>query len=238
MPARVWEWLQNAITNISSFFNDILNTAAEMTPQFVNTIISFVSELPGKIWDGIIGAVSAVTEWGNQLLTAGINAAQNLVNSIWSTLCELPGQMLDIGKNLVQGLWNGINDAKNWVLDKIKGFGESILNGIKSFFGIASPSKLFEEQIGKNLALGLGEGFTDSMKSVSKQMQNSIPTEFGVEPTLNVAYNQGFAAQPQVSGNSGITVHIENFVNNRAQDVQAFAQELEFYSRRNNFALG
>ena len=238
LPARGWEWLQNAITNISSFFNDILNTAAEMTPQFVNTIISFVSELPGKIWDGIIGAVSAVTEWGNQLLTAGINAAQNLVNSIWSTLCELPGQMLDIGKNLVQGLWNGINDAKNWVLDKIKGFGESILNGIKSFFGIASPSKLFEEQIGKNLALGLGEGFTDSMKSVSKQMQNSIPTEFGVEPTLNVAYNQGFAAQPQVSGNSGITVHIENFVNNRAQDVQAFAQELEFYSRRNNFALG
>ena len=238
LPARVWEWLQNAITNISSFFNDILNTAAEMTPQFVNTIISFVSELLGKIWDGIIGAVSAVTEWENQLLTAGINAAQNLVNSIWSTLCELPGQMLDIGKNLVQGLWNGINDAKNWVLDKIKGFGESILNGIKSFFGIASPSKLFEEQIGKNLALGLGEGFTDSMKSVSKQMQNSIPTEFGVEPTLNVAYNQGFAAQPQVSGNSGITVHIENFVNNRAQDVQAFAQELEFYSRRNNFALG
>ena len=241
LPARVWEWLQNAITNISSFFNDILNTAAEMTPQFVNTIISFVSELPGKIWDGIIGAVSAVTEWGNQLLTAGINAAQNLVNSIWSTLCELPGQMLDIGKNLVQGLWNGINDAKNWVLDKIKGFGESILNGIKSFFGIASPSKLFEEQIGKNLALGVGEGFSDSMKDISKQMQSAIPTDFNVEPTLSVAYNPSLT-QPQVEtpnfAHSGITVNIENFVNNRAQDVQAFAQELEFYSRRNNFALG
>ena len=146
--------------------------------------------------------------------------------------------MLNIGGVLVRGLWDGISNVTDWVLDKIRGFGSSILNGIKSFFGIASPSKLFEEQIGKNLALGLGEGFTDSMKSVSKQMQNSIPTEFGVEPTLNVAYNQGFAAQPQVSGNSGITVHIENFVNNRAQDVQAFAQELEFYSRRNNFALG
>ncbi len=241
LPARVWEWLQNAITNISSFFNDILNTAAEMTPQFVNTIISFVSELPSKIWDGIIGAVSAVTDWGNQLLTAGINAAQNLVNGIWSTLCELPGQMLDIGKNLVQGLWNGINDAKNWVLDKIKGFGESILNGIKSFFGIASPSKLFEEQIGKNLALGLGEGFSDSMKDISKQMQSAIPTDFNVEPTLSVAYNPSLT-QPQVEtpnfAHSGITVNIENFVNNRAQDVQAFAQELEFYSRRNNFALG
>ena len=66
--------------------------------------------------------------------------------------------MFDIGKNLVQGLWNGINNAKDWVLNKIRGFGESILKGIKSFFGIASPSKLFEEQVGKNLALGVGEG--------------------------------------------------------------------------------
>lgn len=112
------------------------------------------------------------------------------------------------------------------------------MSGIKSFFGIASPSKLFENEIGKNLALGLGEGFTDSMKNVSKQMQNSIPTEFDAAPTLSVAYNQGFAAQPQASGNTGLTVHIENFVNNRAQDVQAFAQELEFYSRRSNYATG
>ena len=73
--------------------------------------------------------------------------------------------MLDIGKNLVEGLWNGINDAKNWVLGKIKGFGESILNGIKSFFGIASPSKLFKEQVGKNLALGVVDDFNDRMKN-------------------------------------------------------------------------
>ena len=31
---------------------------------------------------------------------------------------------------------------------------------------------------------------------------------------------------------------IERFVNNRSQDVQAFAQELEFYARRSNFATG
>ena len=112
------------------------------------------------------------------------------------------------------------------------------LSGFKNFFGIASPSKLFENEVGKNLALGLGEGFTDSMKDVSKQMQNSIPTEFGVKPSSNVAYNQGFEARTQDSGGLGISVHVENFINNRAQDVQAFAQELEFYSRRSSFAYG
>ena len=65
---------------------------------------------------------------------------------------------------------DGLYPRKKY-LDKIRGFGSSTLNGIKSFFGIASPSKLFEEQIGKNLALGVGEGFSGSMKDISKQMQ-------------------------------------------------------------------
>lgn len=241
LPARVWEWLQNAIARVGEFFGNIINTAGSKASEFVSTVINFVGELPGRIWNGIIGAVSSVASWGGQLLSAGIGAAQNLVNGIWNTICELPGKMLNIGGDLVRGLWEGISNVTDWVLDKIRGFGSSILNGIKSFFGIASPSKLFEEQIGKNLALGVGEGFSGSMKDISKQMQSAIPTDFNVEPTLSMAYNSSLT-QPQVENpnfaHSGITVNIENFVNNRAQDVQAFAQELEFYSRRSSFALG
>ena len=189
----------------------------------------------------ILGIVFTVANNISQFFSAGVNAAQNLVNGIWSTICELPGKMLNIGEDLVRGLWNGISNVTDWVLDKIRGFGSSILNGIKSFFGIASPSKLFEEQIGKNLALGVGEGFSGSMKDISKQMQSAIPTDFNVEPNLSMAYNSNLT-HPQVEApnfsHSGIIVNIENFVNNRAQDVQAFAQELEFYSRRSSLALG
>ena len=171
-----------------------------MAPQFVNTIINFMSELPGKIWNAIVGAVSNVSNWGSQLLSAGINAAQNLVNGIWNEISKIPGQMLEIGTNLVQGLWNGISNATSWVLDKIKGFGESILNGIKSFFGIASPSKLFEEQIGKNLALGVGEGFEETMKNVSKQMEMAIPTDF--DTSLNTAINYANPSEELVTNKS------------------------------------
>ena len=37
--------------------------------------------------------------------------------------------------------------------------------------GIASPSKLFRDEIGANLALGIGEGFSDEMKNVQRQME-------------------------------------------------------------------
>ena len=99
------------------------------------------------------------------------------------------GSLLDVGKNIVQGLWNGINNAKDWVLGKIKGFGKAILNGIKGIFGIHSPSTVFRDQVGKNLALGIGEGFEDEMKEVTNEMQNAIPTSFNTD--LNVGSSVG-----------------------------------------------
>lgn len=89
----------------------------------------------------------------------------------------MPGKMLEVGKNLVQGIWNGISDAASWIWDKISGFCSGIVDKIKGFFGIHSPSKLFADEIGKMLGLGLGEGFDDSLGSVYKDMQNAIDYE-------------------------------------------------------------
>ena len=92
--------------------------------------------------------------------------------------------MHDVGKNLVSGIWEGIKNAKNWLLDKVKEWCGNILNGIKGFFGIHSPSKVFRDEIGTNLALGVGEGFSDTMKEVSNDMSASIPKEFDINSTV------------------------------------------------------
>ena len=71
------------------------------------------------------------------------------------------------------------------IKDKIKGLGSTITNAIKSVFGIASPSKVFRDQIGKNLALGIGEGFSDEMAQVTSEMEDAIPTSFDTELTAS-----------------------------------------------------
>ena len=80
--------------------------------------------------------------------------------------------MKDVGLNLIKGLWNGIGDAASWLWGKITGFCNSILSKIKGFFGIHSPSKVFADEIGQYLGLGLGEGFEDSLSGVYKDMKN------------------------------------------------------------------
>ena len=80
----------------------------------------------------------------------------------------IPGKTVSIGINLVKGLWNGISNMQSWVISKVRGFGNSVLTGLKNFFGIHSPSKVMEEQIGKNLALGVANGITKHKKHAKK----------------------------------------------------------------------
>ena len=104
-------------------------------------------------------------------------AAGKVFSAIWEGIKQLPGMLLGVGKNIVQGLWDGISGATGWLWDKISGFCSGIVDKIKGFFGIHSPSKLFNQEIGKFLALGLGEGFDDNLGKVYKQMKSAVDFE-------------------------------------------------------------
>lgn len=80
-------------------------------------------------------------------------------------------------QGIVEGLWQGIQAMGSWIKEKVSGFFGGIVNGVKGLLGIHSPSKVFAD-IGDNMALGLGEGFGNSISSVTKDIEKSIPTEF------------------------------------------------------------
>jgi hypothetical protein len=93
----------------------------------------------------------------------------------------------DMGDNIVKGLWEGIYGATDWLKRKIKSFAEGIIDTFKDKFHIHSPSQVFADVIGKNLALGIGKGFTDNMQAVSKLMAQSVPTAFDYRFTSTVS---------------------------------------------------
>ena len=104
------------------------------------------------------------------------------------------GKMAEVGGNLLKGLWQGISDAGAWLWNQISGFFGGIVDGIKDFFGIHSPSKLFAN-LGGFMAEGLGEGFGDEMKDVSKSMQNAIPSDFDLDMNDTVSGFNGVQTQ-------------------------------------------
>lgn len=131
----------------------------------------------GRIWTWLTNTINNVINWGRDLANKGKSAALDLVNNIINTITELPGKVLEIGKNIVQGLWNGITGAGNWLKDKIFGFAGGIIDGFKKAFGIHSPSLVMNKEIGRFLALGLGEGFEDNIAKAYRQMKSAVDFE-------------------------------------------------------------
>lgn len=170
---------------------DLLIALIQALPQIITTIVNAIPKIITGIVNALIGNIDKIIMAGVQLFVALIKNLPKIIVEIVKAVPQILsglveafkngiGSMAEVGKNLIQGLWNGINNAKDWVLNKIKGFGSAILDGIKGFFGIHSPSRVFRDEIGSNLALGLGEGFTQEMNNVSDMMEDSIPTDFNV----------------------------------------------------------
>lgn len=83
----------------------------------------------------------------------------------------------DVGRQLIEGLWNGIQEKWNKLKNKVGELGGSIVQKFKDVFGIKSPSRVFRDEIGKFLPLGMYEGFNDELDNVYGKMQKAINFE-------------------------------------------------------------
>ena len=177
LPGKIWEILVNIVTNFINWGLEIQAKANEAVTGLVTNVINWFKQLPGNIWNWLVQTVTKIAQWGINMQNKAKSAMSNMVNGIINTIKNLPGKMLEIGKNIVSGIWNGISNMASWLWNKISGWCSGIFDNIKSFFGIHSPSTLFADEIGTNLALGLGEGFDDSLKDVYKDMRSTVDFE-------------------------------------------------------------
>ena len=140
----------------------MISRGRTIATNFIKGVVNFVRQLPSKIGTYLSNALSRVTTWGSNLVAKGKKAASDLFSGIVEKISGLPSKLTSIGSDLVKGLWNGISNMAGWIKSKISGFGDGVLNSLKKFFGIASPSKLMRDEVGRYIAEGIGVGVTDN----------------------------------------------------------------------------
>lgn len=157
-------------------------------------LIDKVPEIIEKLFDAFIRNFPKIVEAGGQLIGKLIVGIIGSLGTLYSRVPEIIHTVVkgissgyqtikNAGLNLVAGIWEGISGSLGWIKNKIKGWVGNVTKFIKNLFGIHSPSKLFKDEIGTNLALGIGEGFTDTMNDVQQEMADAIPTKF--DTTIN-----------------------------------------------------
>lgn len=186
LPSKIWNFLTDIVSKIISWSGDIASKATTAATNFVTNIVNKITELPSKIWNFLTEAIGKAADFARDFADKALEAGRDFFDNIVDKINDIPDEMLDIGRNIVEGIWNGIKNAKDWLLDKIGGFAGDVIDGVTDFFGIGSPSRVMRDEVGVWLAKGIGVGFTDTMREVTDEMTESLPTSFDVAPDINM----------------------------------------------------
>ena len=196
LPAIISEFLNY----ISSEFPNILAEGTEMLNNFVSGVIGAIPNFVAQLPQVISAFVNFITSNLPQIVESGIDILLNLVEGIISSIPQLVAALpqiinaivqgirnlmsnvVSIGRNIVEGIWQGITGAAGWLVSKITGWFNGVVGSVKRFLGIASPSKLFADEIGENMGLGIGEGFENSMGTVQREINRAMD---GLLPSVN-----------------------------------------------------
>lgn len=176
------DFLISAIPQIIDAGIQLLVSLIGALPEIITAIVAAIPQIILALTTAIVGSIPQLVQAGIQLFVALI---QNLPTIIVEIVKAIPqiiaaivkgftgsiGEIAQVGGDLIRGLWRGINNTKDWILGKIKGFGRTILNGMKDFFGIGSPSKVFEDEVGKWLPMGIGKGIENNIQPVTSAMR-------------------------------------------------------------------
>ena len=124
--------------------------------QVGKAIITFIST---SLRSGASLAVNALKSVG----TLAMNAFKSIS---WGT----------VGKAVITGIANGITGAAGAIVTAAKNAAKKALDAAKNFLGIHSPSTVFRDQVGKNMALGMGIGFEKNVpiSEISKSLDNAV----------------------------------------------------------------
>lgn len=196
LPSNVGSWLSGAVSAAASFVGRMASNAVNAGSRFLSSIGSYISQVPGRIGAGLSGAISAVGSFASSMASGALRAGQQFLSNLVNTLASIPGHMVSIGSQIVHGIISGITGSIGKVGSAILGGVKDAISGVKNFLGIHSPSRLFRDQIGRNIGLGLAQGISNSQAAVMSSMNGmasdiastrfttpDVATGYGLSPT-------------------------------------------------------
>lgn len=209
------------ISNLPQIISSGLDLMMGLAQGIANAIPQVTAKVPviiGKLASTIITNLPKIIQTGVKIIT---QLAVGLVQGIPTLLGKIPlmiGQIKNaftsvnwgsVGLNIIEGIASGIAGAVGHLISAATSAASSALDAIKSKLGIHSPSRVFRDQVGKMMALGMGIGFEKNIpvgsmsagvQKAVQSLQRSLQITTSVNPDKTVGginsnplyKNQGF----------------------------------------------
>ena len=174
LPATLQSLGSNAITSMANGLKSMLGSVLSAARGILTGIVGIIKGLPGQLW----------------------SLAKSAASKLWNAFVVKDWNGL--GTNIIQGIINGIGSMAGALWEAATNVAKSALNAIKSFFGIASPSKLMQFEIGPYIPQGLALGIeknagyvTDAMDDLGLQSTSRLRSTIAAgTPSVNSVGSQ------------------------------------------------
>ena len=205
LPTLIPTALMMILTLVSSLLSNVgqlvdagINLLVGLAQGVVNALPQLINKAPtiiGQLATAIISNLPKILLAGIKIITilgtGLIQAVPQLISKIPSIISQVKNAFTSVdwgsvGMNIIKGIANGLKGAAGAIVEAAKGAAESALNAAKNFLGIHSPSRVFRDQVGKMMALGMGIGFERNIpvKSMSTGVQRAVA---GLQKSVDVA---------------------------------------------------
>jgi phage-related protein len=156
----VWPYIQSAIR--------IWMTIMKPLQDLVTGVLTAISQaLKGDFsgaWDTVKTAVTTFATTVN-------NAVQGMVTAVLiavgTMMVSLANQALSIGSAIANGIAKGIQNGVTAITNAAKSAAQSALDAAMKLLGIASPSKVFADQVGYQMSAGMAAGIMRGIPDVT-----------------------------------------------------------------------
>lgn len=199
MLAQVWQnirtWVVNAVTQmwntVVNYFSQMWSSISSTTSNIYTTISTNFNNAVNTVRQKVTAMFNAVKEWFGKI--------PGEIKRLWGNAeSYLRGiNLYSIGSNIISGLLNGLRNAWGAVVSWVSEKASWITNKFKSAMRIHSPSRVFRDEIGKQIMAGLLIGLERGWQGVTSFMDNATSwlSATSIEtPSLSTDYSSSVQA--------------------------------------------
>lgn len=165
--------LLSLIDGLRQCLPQMLVAAGEAIASMLSGLIA---NLPQIISGGFQMMTSLIQGLSNALPELG-TAAGTAARKVWDAIKQV--DWLQLGKDIIRGMIDGIGAMAGALWDAAVNIAKTALNAIKSFFGIASPSRLMRDEVGRWIPAGIAAGMEGGIKPLTRAMDELAATAAG-----------------------------------------------------------
>lgn len=164
------DWLGLGSTVLQFVINGLLSLLGAIGSTLMSIATAGWNAFKNIDWLGLGSSVINFIIDG--LVSIGSTIADTLLgfaNSAWDAVTNT--DWLSLGSNIVNGIVDGITSVGSTIKDTLTNLASDALSAAKDFLGIKSPSRVFRDEVGKQIALGIAEGIRQNADYAEKSAE-------------------------------------------------------------------